>query len=204
MPFIPVPNVVQLEAVYSMDGQTVENVYHYQMPAAVDATLMLDFAAAWVVEWIANQKAYIPTEVSLINVKVTDLTTAVSPVVNYSSGMPIAGTQTGALLPNNCTLCFTKRTALRGRSNRGRLYWPGLGEPNVTNNTVGSALVASIITGLNNMRTVVSPLGNWEMVVVSRFHEKVARPSGIFTPVTNFTSDGKVDSQRRRLPGRGK
>lgn len=204
MPFIPVPGVVQLEAVYSMVGSVCENVYHYQWPAAIDAASMLDFAAAWLVEWTANQKPYINVEVQLVNIKVTDLQSNVSPVVNYSTGLPVLGTQSGALLPNNVSLCFTKRTALRGRSNRGRLYWPGFGEASVVNNSVSGALVTSIITGLNNMRTVVSPIGNWEMVVVSRFTDKAPRVAGIFTPVTNFTCDGVVDSQRRRLPGRGK
>lgn len=204
MPFIPVPGVVQLEAIYNMVSSTVENVYHYQTPGAINASDMSAFAAAWLVEWNTNQKPYIPTEVQLVSIKVTDMATAVSPVVNYGTGLPTLGTQSGALLPNNVSLCFTKRTALRGRSNRGRLYWPGFGEPNVTNNSVSGALVTAIIAGLQNMLSVTTGLGAWEMVVVSRFTGKNPRPSGIFTPVTNFTSDGVVDSQRRRLPGRGK
>lgn len=203
MPFIPVPQVAQVESIYSMNGQVVENVLHYQMPGPTDIIGLTALASAWLAEWNANMKAYIPTEVTLTNVRVTDLTTAVSPVVNFGTGLPTAGTQSGALLPNNVTCVFTKRTALRGRSQRGRIYWPGLGEPNVTNNAVSGALVSAIIAGLNNMRTVTTVDGDYEMVVVSRYTGNVPRITGIFTPVTGFTSDGVVDSQRRRLPGRG-
>lgn len=204
MPFIPVPGVVQLESVYSMAGQTVENVFHYQTPGPIAAEEMMELALKWIDQWNTYMKPYIPTEVSLTAVKVTDLDTATSPAITASAGLPLAGTQNGVLLPNSVSLCITKRTALRGRSQRGRIYWPGLGETNVTNNVVSAALVSAIIAGLENMKVVPTLTGNNEMVVVSRFTANAPRASGIFTPVTNFTSDGVVDSQRRRLPGRGK
>ena len=203
MPTIPVPNVAQVEAIYSMNGQVVENVFHYQQPGPVNAVELAAFGDAWIAEWVINQKPYINNEVTLTAVKVTDLTTNVSPTVTVATGLPQAGSQSGVLLPNNVSLVFTKRTNLRGRSQRGRTYWPGLGEPNVINNAVTPALVTAIAVGLSAMRTVVSAAGSWEMVVVSRYTNNNPRAAGIFTPVTGFTSDGVVDSQRRRLPGRG-
>lgn len=203
MATIPVPNVAQLEAIYSMNGQVVENVFHYQMPAPTTANDLTLFAVAWIAEWVTNIKPYINVEVSLTQVKVTDLTTNISPTITTSSTLPQAGTQTGALMPNNVSCVFTKRTNLRGRSQRGRVYWPGFGEPACINNVITPALVTAIIAGLDNLRAVSTGLGVWEMVVVSRYTGGQPRVSGIFTPITNFTSDGVVDSQRRRLPGRG-
>lgn len=203
MAFIPVPGAVSVEAIFSMAGQTVENIYHYQQPGTPGVADLVDLGEAFITEWTNHQRAYVPTEVSLINVRVTDLDTANSPVVNVGTGLPLAGTQSGALLPNNVTLTFTKRTQFRGRSYRGRIYFPGLGEPNVTNNTVSGALVTAIRTGLNSMIMITTTLGVWEMVVVSRYTGGVPRINGIFSNVVAFTSDGTVDSMRRRLPGRG-
>lgn len=203
MPFIEVPNVVQLESVYSQASQVVENVFYYQAPGTATVTDLQELGAAWLGEWSTNIKPYIPAESSLINIKLTDLTTEVSPVVNYATGLPIIGTRGGGLLPTNVTLAFTRRTALRGRSYRGRIYWPGLIEADVTVNTVAPTFVSAVVTGLTALNAVTTSLGIWEAVVVSRVHEGNPRPSGIFTPIVSWSSDGIVDSQRRRLPGRG-
>lgn len=203
MAFIPVPNVAQLEAVYSQAGQIVENTFYYQAPGSMDTGDVEELGAAWLGEWSTNLKAYIPSETTLINIKVTDLTTAVSPVVNYSTGLPIIGTRGGGLLPTNVSLAFTRRTALRGRSYRGRIYWPGLIEADVTVNVVAPTFVSTVIAGLQNMNAVTTSLGVWESVVVSRWSEGNPRGTGVFTPIVNWTCDGIVDSQRRRLTGRG-
>jgi hypothetical protein len=192
-----------VEAIYGMNNQIVENTFFYQIPGSADAQDLLDLAAAWVAEWVINIKPYIALEVSLNSVKVTDLTTNTSPTVTYTTGLPQFGAQTGALLPNNVSLAVTRRTALRGRSQRGRIYWPGFTEPNVVNNAVATNLVQAIVIGLNATNVIVTTLGNWEAVVVSRYTNGAPRASGIFTPITNWSTDAMIDSQRRRLPGRG-
>lgn len=203
MAFVEVPNVTMLEAVYIQAGSYTENVFYYLAPGVATVTDIQELGAAWITEWNANMKVCIPIETSLVNVKLTDLTTAISPVVNWAATLPIAGTRSTNILPSNVTLAFTRRTALRGRSFRGRIYWPGLCESDVTQNTVASALVAQIVNALLAMNVVTTTLGNWEQVVVSRVSNGVERATGLATPVTTWGSDGIVDSMRRRLPGRG-
>ena len=203
MATIPVPNVAQVELIYNSAGNIVENVLHYQIPGTATAADLQLFAAAVHAEWIVNMKPQIPNEMSLSSIKITDLTTNVSPTITYTTGLPEAGTQGVAIMPLSVTCAFTKRTALRGRNNRGRLYWPAFVEGAVLASAIMPSTVIAIVNGINAMRTIPSSLGSWEMVVVSRYLNKNPRPSGIFTPVTAITSDGIVDSQRRRLPGRG-
>jgi hypothetical protein len=203
MPYIPVPLTLQAELVYNWDGQICENVLHYVCGVAWDIPRINTLGAALVNWWDVNMQPNMPSNLSLINVRMTDLATQTGLVVNYSTGLPLQGSAASPSLPNNCALVLTKRTLLRGRSFRGRVYMPGLLEANVTGSTVAAVNVASYVS-LHNM-LLLFDIGteNAELVVVSRFTGGAPRAAGVVTNVTNFTSDGIVDSQRRRLPARG-
>jgi len=205
MEYIPVPNCAQLEFVYSFGGQTCENVLHYTLDSAWTVTQLTSLADAAIAEWIVSIKPQMTNLLSLVSCIATDLSSQSGPSITRATGLPSAGTQTGTALPNNCALVITKRTELRGRSFRGRIYHPGLPTPQTSANNVTGAFVTNIVSGWNALTaiTIAGPL-TAQMVVVSKFHEGNPRVIGITTPVVNMTSDGVIDSQRRRLPGRGK
>ena len=203
MPFIPVPQVVQVELIFNHSGEICENVIHYTSPVE-PTTASMSLLGQQIVDWYAvNAKDQFPSTTQLQNVKLTDLTTQNSEVVNYAVSLPMVGTRVGAALPNNVALTITKRTARRGRSYRGRLYHMGLTEADVTGNTVTPAVVTSIVNDYLLLLTRTTADGGYTMVVVSRQLNNVVREVGVVEPVTGMTSDGVVDSQRRRLPGRG-
>jgi hypothetical protein len=205
MDYIPVPNCAQLEFVYSFGGQTCENVLHYTKDDAWDVVTLTALADAAIAEWIANIKPVMTNLLSLTSVIATDLASQSGPSITRAGGLPSAGTQTGTALPNNCALVVTKRTTLRGRSFRGRIYHPGLPTPQTSANNVTGAFVTNIVNGWNALTAITMPGPiTAQMVVVSKFTEGNPRVLGITTPVVNVTSDGVIDSQRRRLPGRGK
>jgi hypothetical protein len=107
-------------------------------------------------------------------------------------------------LPGSVAFVITKVTALRGRSFRGRIYHIGLSEADVTGNTVGVASADSILQGWVQYRTAVETASASNMSVVSCEANGVPRLIGVATPVTALVlRDNSVDSQRRRLPGRG-
>lgn len=203
MAFIPVPNVAQVELVANWDNQVVETVLHYQAPAAMDGAVLSRLANTAIATWAASVRPLCANNLTLFQCKVTDLTTANSPSVTVAATGSMTGTQSTPSLPNNVALCLTKRTFLRGRSFRGRIYHYALPEAQVTGNAVAGAFVTTVLAGWSALLTLVNADGNWEMVVVSRFTDDNPRSAGIFTPVSDLTSDGIIDSNRRRLPGRG-
>lgn len=207
MAYIPVPDVAQVEMVALMAGQRTQWVIHYKRDVAgdYDVAHLADLAAALVAAINgASVKGLFPATWSLIEVRAIAMESQFGPAVSASSGLPIVGTRAGAQLPNNVALVLTKRTSARGRSFRGRLYFGPLVEADVTDNTVTPAIVTSIIGNLGAvLLTVVGASFTHKLQVVSRFTNNVARSEGIATPVTGWTSDGIIDSQRRRLPGRG-
>lgn len=205
MPFIPVPSVVMAELIYSWDNSICENVLHYQVGAGVhDAADMLLLGNKLVDLWNTGLKAVMPATLQLNAVTLTDLTTATAAVVNVSVGLPVTGTSVSSSMPNSVALVITKRTAKRGRSYRGRIYHPGLTEANCINNLCPPPGLTTILNGWNGF---ISPAGltlAWSMVVISRQHNKVEVNPGTYEKVVALTSDGILDSQRRRLPGRGR
>lgn len=122
----------------------------------------------------------------------------------YIPAAPVAGTGVGDSLPLNGTWAITSRTALRGRSFRGRTFLVGLLTSILDDAGTGDGVtLAGIAAGfIQHLITVPEP--GWVWVVVSHFAEGVARAAGLATPIEQVSVDTLLDSQRRRLIGRGK
>lgn len=203
MPFIPVPSTVQAELVYTWAGETCENVLHFESGGAPAVDNMVELGSHLIAWWNTNLKQYMNVSGSLVNVKLTDLNSAFAPAIDVVDGLPIIGTAAGDSLPNNCSCVFSKRTIFRGRSYRGRVYQVGLSEQHVTGNSVLTAPRNAILAAWELLMSFSTASESWQMVVVSRFEDNLPRTTGLTTPVIAFTTDGVIDSQRRRLPGRG-
>lgn len=120
----------------------------------------------------------------------------------------LAGTSPEEPSPNAIAACMTLSTGLAGRSARGRLYVGGIPE-NATN---GNQFTALYVAELNNafQDGLLSRFANtgtvdMQIVVYSQFTGSAERPVALLTPVTAIgMRDNVVDTQRRRLPGRGR
>jgi hypothetical protein len=203
MPFIPVLGIVQAELVYLWQGQFVQNVLHYDTPGATTITEMEELGDL-LVDWFDVQlQPQVTSQLSLVEVKLTDLTSEFGPVVEWTTGLPIVGTNIGQTMPNNVAIVMTKRTVFRGKSFRGRIYHPGLVEAQVTNNQLVPATQTLLLTNYNALVELEGAGGLYTLQVVSRYTNNAPREIGVATPVISITTDGFIDSQRRRLPGRG-
>lgn len=108
---------------------------------------------------------------------------------------PVVGTNTSDPLPLQTALVTTFRTALAGRSYRGR--WYGLGYAEGTNTSLGVAQPA-LITAQQGMwahlRAVIQVSG-WRLCVASH-------TLGTSLPVISHDTNTRWDTQRRRaIPG---
>lgn len=203
MPFIPVPGVVQAELIYNWNSQVVETVLHFRPSDPPTPTLMIELGVEMVTWWSGGLKGFQSNMLSLTQVKLTDLSTETAPVINHTALLPQTATNASPSMPNSVTVAITKRTVLRGRSFRGRIYHPGLVEAQVLNNTIDPPSLVNIIAEYSENIAFTTPGASWVMVVISRQTNNAPRVTGIDTGVLSLSSDGVVDSQRRRLPGRG-
>lgn len=205
MAFVPVPNTIMLESIYEWNGQTVENTSYFEFaegaPTLVQVSDFLDQVSTLIQEELLP---LLNETIALVRLVGTLLTAIDSFSYTLNISPPVAGSSAGESMPNNVTYCISFLTAARGRSFRGRNYVPGLGNGQVDGNNI----VSTTRTGLLAFYTALSALAidnSFEMVVVSRMADGVARTTGVTTGITGFTTfDTTVDSQRRRLPGRGR
>lgn len=206
MPFVPVPNVAQAELVCLWDTQRCQNVLHYSKASPWTVDHMEELAAGLIEKWETWLQPSVTSTLSLVSVGVADLSAQNAPAIEYTTGLPLAGeAESSPSLPNNVSCVFTKRTALRGRSYRGRIYHMGFVESQVTGNALIPSVTTALTSAYSQFMSVSLPVAVDEAIlcVVSRYTGGDPRSEGIATPVTAITSDGIIDSQRRRLPGRG-
>jgi hypothetical protein len=128
------------------------------------------------------------------------------PGVRAERGVGLPGTGLAAPSPNNVTTVMTLRTSVGGRSGRGRIYHVGIPNNHYIGDILNATDRAGLVTAYDALKTL-APSGaspEFQLVVVSRYANLAQRATGIKNRVTSITNDGIMDSQRRRLTGRGR
>lgn len=205
MPFVPAANTLLAELRYTYGSVKMENTLYFQGSAGVTPALGITLGNALISWWNAHFKAPSPTAFSLVEVHVTDLSTQTSFTESVTTGLPSAGSSTVDGLPFNVAFCISFRTANRGRSGRGRNYVAGLTEADTQYSTIISTRRAAIVSAYLLLVGAGTFVAGLQWVVVSRFSGGAPRLNALVQPITTaFAVDDITDSQRRRLPGRGK
>lgn len=210
MPFVPVENTAEVEVRMSCDGQKIENTLWFLHDGAIDATSLNALGSGILSWWVSGFAGHISNLVTLREIYSVDMTTATG-LTNTQSGGGATGTLTGAASPLNSTLAISFRTGLRGRSFRGRNYLPAIDRDQMaTQNTFNESDANGLISIYNDLVGPDALVTGWTWVVASRFSgvdvdgNPIPRVAGVATPITAVViADLVVDSQRRRLPGRG-
>lgn len=114
-----------------------------------------------------------------------------------------AGTGGASALPTNSCLVVSLRTALRGRSYRGRIYVPGLLGSSVVGETAYDTTAIGYLLSWFGQLLTPSNVANFIWIVASHFANKAPRVTAVKTPVSTVIADTYLDSQRRRLALRG-
>lgn len=206
MPFVPNANVAMVEFRCLWDDQKVENTLYFDRGSAPGPTQIAELAAVLATWWETHIAPLTSDQVTLQEVVVTSLASETAPSLVYTFSLPAQGGATSPSLPNNTTIAIKFNTQGRGRSSRGRNYIIGLVETVVTNNEVSAVHAAALQAAYQELFLTLGDMTNpWVWVVYSRFADGNPRATGLAQAVSSVSfSDRIVDSQRRRLPGRGR
>ena len=205
MAFIPAPNVLQARMRYNWGAQLIENTLYFVGSAGVTVALANSLGAALVTWWNTNFKPITSNLMALDQVYISDLTANNSFTVAYSTGLPLVGANATEALPFNVAYCVSFRTANRGRSGRGRNYVAGLTEAQQAASVIAAGTRTTIVTAYQGLVGAGTFVAGLQFCVVSRFTNNAPRVTALIQPITNVTTiDDILDSQRRRLPGRGR
>jgi len=204
MAFVPAPNILQVEiratkALQKIENRLYVNCLHEPTNADIDAVNAV-VATVIATHWIVN----LPSDITINSLFYRSLHTQNA----IQREIPLTSNNVGQLIttpaPNQNTICISLRTSSAGRSARGRLYWLGLAESQYEVNQMVPADLTSIVAAVAQMRSQLAAADHpW--TIVSFVSNKVPRPGGpvYFLVSSVLAVDGTLDSQRRRMPGRG-
>jgi len=200
--YIEVPNTAEVRLMYNTAGGLAENVINFQKSGGWSLSDLADLAAAVEDSWETNISPIVAETITLTQTVATDISTETGGQVADIGG--ISGGQGNPALPNNVTFVVSFKTASRGRSYRGRLYHVGLTENFVTLDSLGDSNAAAFQADYENFfADIETAVPGASHVVVSRCNAGAWRTTAVVTPVTSYFVDSTIDSQRRRLAGRG-
>jgi hypothetical protein len=205
MPFIPAPNIVQIEWRCVLEGQKCENrlmIDALGVPSQPDLAAFASFAWDW---WELTYSTQITSSVLLSEVVTTYMGDPNGGQATYAPDATTTGQVNVGAMPNEVSLCISLRSNARGRSARGRWYMFGIPTTAMANaNAVTSTYANASVAALQGLINTITTGGNLP-VIVSYYSNKVVRPGGpVYFPIeTALLTDNIVDSQRRRKPGVG-
>lgn len=204
MTFVPCENVLKSEVRFSCGGQIFENVLYFEKATALGQADSDNVGLAIVNSWITNVRDQLSSDISMILIRNTDLTTQTSPAWDYTVGLPSAGAD--ALLhtaPLSLTGAMSFKTGLRGRSYMGRNYVVGIPIEEITGSTMSGTIRDAWENFYLDMQDSINAAGlTW--VVCSMVTGGSPRAAGVTTPIISVFMGVTLDNQRRRLPGRGR
>lgn len=199
MAFVPFPaGVVGALVRFTKNGVPGEMTQGYRLfTGAATVTDGLSLAAL-IHGWLTVQVVpHTTSDVTWTEVVVNDLTSA----SGWQAIEPVnePGTDGGAHVSNQVSMCVTFQTARRGRSFRGRNYVPGLPQTNLLDATHWNTSAVGFWTGVYDALSLDVAAGSWTPVVLSRQEGGVVLGTGVPTPITNYRANALITTQRRRL-----
>jgi len=187
---------------YSYLGQQIENVFHFEGDVPFIASALATLGDEMKTAWESTMRAHIQTGCNLNYILLTALDTDAGDQVN----VPVdeAGTLSGTGLPGNVTVSIKFGSGVSGRSNRGRMYWPGISTSQVSGNQLLDSVASAFVSDVSDFFDAITTATGYIHVITSYCHNKVWRTAAVNNEVISYLLvDKNLDSQRRRLAGRG-
>ena len=184
------------------NGETAVNtltVHSTGVIAPSTLQILVDYYIDWFTEVGGLQ---VSTGWSLVQVSATDLTVQNGQNLIYALPAGQTGGLSSPAMPSNVTFATSFRTGYAGRSKRGRAYWVGLAESQVSGNYLTTLTAEAIRLSWEQFGAGLSGgLDGFTHVVTSYYENGAPRVTAAYNEVTSYVNvDNRVDTQRRRLP----
>jgi hypothetical protein len=155
--------------------------------------------------WKTYMLPQLTSDYQLRETYAVDLTDNTAPTGTATTSPFPEGAVAEQAAPGGTCLAFSFRTDGRGRSSRGRNYISGFSEQVISGNNVNSVAQGVLLQALQDyFNTMAASALGLEHVIISRIESGIPRLNALVQTVTAITLvDGRLDSQRRRLTGRG-
>lgn len=203
MPHVLTPNGVKVCMRFRMDNQVVCNVFHVdngENPTLADLDLI---AEQFYDFWSIHLRNQLSNTLTLEAIEVVDISEEGGEGIEYIPPTNPVGLNPNPPLPMNVSVVTKLTTGRTGRSYRGRKYWNGLCSNHRTGtNGITPEFKDFLTTAMNFLITALELISK-PLSVLSLVTNGLPRAVGLLTAITAVSTDQVLDSQRRRLPGRG-
>lgn len=202
--FIPAPLTAKVVLDHTLFNQQVQNVLHFTKSTDWNSIDLAALTAGVAASWLANLAPQLPPPCVLSRIRATDESGNTNA---YSEIYPATAGTNGqnAFNAPQATLALKFSTAKKGRSYRGRFYWPCLILEQVTGGVVAQATATAYIVAMQDFIAQIEGLSSSPVHVVTSYQNDCAwRTTAVSEPVTGYSFvDRNVDTQRRRAVGAG-
>ncbi len=205
MAFIPVPNCVEVVITWTGGTKPFKTVLNVTSTVAWTIAAAEALASDVIDRIVTDALPWITNQLTAAFITMVDLSSSSGFSFNWTTGsganhLPFTATGSPNLVWHDSALVTTLRTLNRGRSFRGRNYWPGLPSNYVMadGTHVSSVRVSDQDAFVNALIADIVAIPARKLVIVSRQTGGVARVTGVTTPVTSHDTNNIIDSQRRR------
>jgi len=203
MAFQAVPNTAVVCVNGTLWGQEIQNTLYFEKDTGYILADLLDLAALVRSWWFAEVMPLLSSDYIFREITAQDISVEAGEIAFNTAETGTAGGVVSEAMPGNVAIAVSFRTGLAGRSYRGRNYVGGLPNTAVAGNTITDTFRTAIGAAYEALLTVLED-EDFVWGVVSRVTEGLPRPVGVITAIASvLVVDAFVDSQRRRLSGRG-
>ena len=210
VPHLTTPHTARIALLYRHATEAIQAELTFAIRDTSDAIFAVPITTAVNLysAFTSTLAPFFSPEVVLRGVTFEDVRTIPYGGLQYD-GTEVPGAYGGgdAPIPTDSALAISRFSAVLGRSNRGRIYWPIWDRAELSSaDTVLDTHWGDIVDALNSLAGVmVESFPDLELGMISQQTAGVVRANGLFVPTVLWgTTDGLVDSQRRRLLGRGR
>ena len=207
MAFQPVAATAEVVIQGTLAGELCINKLYVSCEGGITPTILED-VAAFTDDWVAaTWLDFVGSKYTYVRTVARDLSVeAGAEVINTTNtgATGAGGSDTG---PNNRTFAVHRQTAFSGKKQKSRIYVPSI--PNAATsdpNHISSASAGEFVTALGAWDTLVEDYAGATLMhcYAIRVRDGVPLVTGQFQESIGWsTTDLVLDSQRRRLPGRG-
>lgn len=202
-PYVPVPGVMQANVRFTLAGQQIENCLCFRYGDTPFLEAVAPVQAILESYWWETLRGSLSNQLQHVETYFVDLSSVSGFTSTFGAFTPPVGASTIFSAPNNVAICVSHRTANRGRSFRGRSYISGIPSDQQSLSRLSPGAMDNILDAFTQLITQ-SNVAGIPFVVVSKKSGGLPRAIGLSTPVQqSVIVDNILDSQRRRLPGRG-
>lgn len=216
MPFIPAENTAQVRVNQTLHGQKITNTFYVTKNAEWGTADLVALANLFISWWNDDLSDNLSVNLGLTSVSARSMQAEDAPGVEIAAPALSVGLLPEQAATGNVAFVVKHVTGLTGRNRRGRSFVAGLTEVQVEGNLVAALTRDTILVAFGELRdrliaagyvpvvasfydgTALVPLGDGQIV-----KRPVPRDAALLTPIEGYVADVELDSQRRRLTGRG-